>query len=274
MSRRGFTFLELITALAIFAVLAATIQMTVQTGITTFNKGKEGGGARYLAHRALDLVAREVRALEPLSFPEAEFKGEPGRMTYAARIRTSGEGWETGHQMGWAAFGLGPDSHSQGRAFVWERHLLSGDTLPGGEALTLVSPVESLSFLYGGYEENEEEAAEGDKKELVWSEEWEKDTLPIGIEVYLTIRDPEAGEPVELARTLYLPTGGQPLASELVPLIPPAQPGGTAGTLPGGTEGPGVEEPLPDVGGPPEGMIDEPPDWLPEELLPEEPDEF
>lgn len=89
-NKKGFTFVELIIALTIFAIIALGIYSTFSTGLTTYKRSEGAGRLQQEARWALDRMAKELRDAVIYNFgadeEESSFSGERDKISFLSLV--------------------------------------------------------------------------------------------------------------------------------------------------------------------------------------------
>lgn len=237
MKNKGFTFIELIIALTIFAIIALGIYSTFSTGLNTWRRGEDANRLEQEARWALDKMAKELQDAiiynYGQSYPDTQlFLGEKDkisfltltysfstklseikRITYSLEVPEYGTIYKT--QMGTrgkrpsrilAHYGQSEASLNslQRKEETLVQSLQSQEQSSiKSEALTSLVKSDGLLFSYAFKEM--EEAGET----ITWKEKWEDSAkLPKGIKITLILQNPKnPAEEAIFTKTIFLERG-------------------------------------------------------------------
>lgn len=200
---RGFTLIEMLLAVAIFALVAAVAFSSFFAGIGSWEKGEAGIEFQQRMRSVCELLFREISATYPYFITPSQldkhtsyiaFFGEPGSLRFVSYAnlhkRASGlcmlEFWVSergGLQLGEAA------------ALAANMEDFDAESLRSPErSFGLCPDVTGLQFRY--YEKKNKNRT-GDKESGQWLERWDpeenKGELPAVVEVTVTFADPRGG---------------------------------------------------------------------------------
>jgi prepilin-type N-terminal cleavage/methylation domain-containing protein len=195
--RGGFTLLEMLLALSLFALLSTGLAAALKTGLDAWHRGRGMEERQQRARAILETLALELRNALPA--PGRGLTGEESSVSFLTVRRSVDEDGSPLFRVARVTYRLvdGPEG--------FEKELeKTEDLLDGRPARTAsLSAAPSLvRFLYAYAPEKEGEG-------LLWQPRWDADALPAGIRVTLSLPDPSEGAYV-LEKTLDLPAGSLP----------------------------------------------------------------
>lgn len=202
---QGFTIIELLVAAAIMSMVSLAILSTFSTGMHAFERVQSFGGRQADVLLFLEGFERDLRNTCALS--QVKFEGTAQTMSFAAvgTKLVAGE-QEQGDE---EAILLGKKSYYFDNGILVSQQ--SDLTQPDATQVTQKVSVTSVQFQYYSYRKTVEDETE--KREFSWQGTWaEEETIPKGVKINLTFQD--GGREVSLARTVFIPAGGEIIAEE------------------------------------------------------------
>ncbi len=207
-SLTGFTFIEILLAMALFSVVAVTMYSLLGAGMEIWKRGQYDGGLYQQARLTLNMLARELKNAPPVYYKKLDlfFEGENNKISFPSLINAAAPDKESQFALGRVSYFL---EQSQGRDFYtlkrWEESFtdIQGKTESLPEILAV--EVKDLKFQY--YYEKKE----GEEVHSQWQDEWlfkEKFPYPPrGVRMFLTLIEKDSSQQVTLMRQVYIPMG-------------------------------------------------------------------
>lgn len=192
--KRGFTLVELLIAVSIFALIVTTIYSTFNTGIKAWRRVTEDGILSKDARLSLEKMGKDLR--NALRFSGLQFVGESTLVSIPGLISTSKEGNPLAPQIGRITYFLDEtNSALQLRQQTYAEVLNAIDTQPK----VLVSSVIGLCLRYCRYDEK--------TGEYIWEESYnQSNKLPLEVKITLTLKHPTSEEKKTFTKTVLMPT--------------------------------------------------------------------
>ena len=201
-ARNGFTIIELLLAASILSVIALAILSTFGAGMGAFERVQSFGEFRADVLLFLEDFERDAR--NAFAFSPIKFQGSGRGMSFAAvgtKLDEDGNAFTVFEKRSY-------DFDSSQKSLV-EKEEDFAPAVPsaaeGSVRTRQVAPVKAVQFQYYFYRKEIQDGKE--KIESGWQETWtDEGTLPRGIKIQLTFD--EGGKEVSLARTVFIPSGG------------------------------------------------------------------
>lgn len=198
----GFTLIELLLAASIMSMIALAVLSTFGAGLRAFERVQSFGGFR--ADVLLFLEGFERDARNVFAFSPIKFQGDSQGMSFAAvgtKFDEDGNAFTVIEERSYVF-----DSSQKALVEKEEDFAPAVSSVTGGSVRTQqVAPIKTVTFQYYSYRKETEDGEE--KIESGWRETWtDEETVPRGIRVQLTFD--EGGKEVSLARTVFIPPGG------------------------------------------------------------------
>jgi len=212
----GFTLLELIVAVTIFAVTAVAIYSSFGVGITASRKAEVSYQVRQEARHFFSVFSRDLRAAvnftllvdpkDQTKFKDS-FEGSFDRVTFWRPLIIKGEGSKSVIKLTYYIKndGIGPDGKET--KSVCRKLQTYGETVKdeegAGAESVLVSGISDFALEYLYYT----------GEEIVWEKEWKKNdetaicTLPFGVKVSLAYPSKDDSKTVKFFETVIIPAG-------------------------------------------------------------------
>lgn len=191
-AQQGFTLIELVVGLAIYAVIALAVYSAFASGVGAWRKAREFSSTYQTARVVLDDLARELTNAVTLS--RADFVGEPQRLSFlTVRRHREPAGHPADPGITRVTYEVRRDRAAAASSLV---RMEASDV--GGpreeETELVVSPISGLEFLYT-YRDDTGQI-------LPWSDGWRvRDALPLGVKVTLVV-----GE-TRFTKLVFIPHG-------------------------------------------------------------------
>lgn len=182
----AFTFVELMIAITIFAVVAIVIYSSFSASIKVWKRGEESVSINQNLRIGLDDFGKELR--NALNYnndndPAICFEGQSNSLSFPIYLTS-----ETGGQFGIVLY------KKDGASLKREENIF-GQASPQEESL--IDGVEEAKFLYAFDTQDTENPYE-------WNDSWqEKNKIPRGVK--LTLKLQKGGS---FTKTVFIPTGG------------------------------------------------------------------
>ncbi len=195
--RSGFTLIEVLISLGIFAIISVAVYSAFAAGVGGWRRSQAYSATSQTARLVLEEMAGDLQRTVKLS--GAEFSGKAEEVSFFSLRRGSPQNPAPIPQIRRVTYQLGRDDASGADAiFRLEESYAEGMGESHRQPEFMTSPVVGLEFHYASKGEDEE-------KPWVWSKEWEvkdtKDTIPFGVEIALRLPGP-AGEELFTKRVL------------------------------------------------------------------------
>ncbi|HBO97799.1 MAG TPA: hypothetical protein DD648_07295 [Candidatus Omnitrophica bacterium] len=199
---RGFTLIELLLAASILSIIALAILSTFGAGMRAFERVQSFGG--FQADVLLFLEGFERDARNTFAFSGVKFKGDSQSMSFASigtKLDEDGNAFTVLEERSY-----GFDSSQKALVEKEEDFAPAVSSVTEGSVRTRqVAPIKAVAFQYYSYRKEIEDGEE--KIESGWQGTWtDEETIPRGVKVELTFE--EGGQEVSLARTVFIPSGG------------------------------------------------------------------
>lgn len=194
----GFTIIEFLLAAAIMSMVALAVLSTFGTGLRAFERVQSFGGFQADVLLFLEGFERDVR--NTFVFSGVKFKGDSQSMSFAS-VGTKLDEEDS------ELITLGEKSYyfdSSQNALMGEEKDYVQTASPDIRSQR-IAPIKTVEFQYYSYSKAIENGEE--KIESGWQGTWtDEENIPRGVKILLTFDD--GGEEVSLARTVFIPTGG------------------------------------------------------------------
>ena len=200
--RRGFTFIELLIAVSIFAVVAIALYSTFFAGISVWRRSGPDGSVYQDVKFAFDDIAKDLKNAVYLSGDEESifiFSGSAEEIAFITLEPTFSEE-DTGRELVKVAYSF---DESEGQLIRKRADILAGFDVEKAEKEVLLDGLEGFTLEYC-YDSGDEDAP------YLWEEEWEDDEmrLPRGVKVVFLIKTETAGkQPLKFSEIIFVPTG-------------------------------------------------------------------
>ena len=200
--KKGFTIIELLLAASIMSMVALAVLSTFGTGLRAFERVQSFGG--FQSDVLLFLEGFERDARNTFAFSGVKFKGDSQSMSFASvgtKLDEDGSAFTVLEERSY-----GFDSFQNALVEKEEDFAPAVSSVTEGSVRTRqVAPVKAVAFQYYSYRKEIEDGEE--KIESGWQGTWtDEETIPRGIKIRLTFE--EGGQEVSLARTVFIPSGG------------------------------------------------------------------
>ncbi|MFH1723976.1 MAG: type II secretion system protein GspJ [Elusimicrobiota bacterium] len=193
MRRSGYTLIEFLLALGIFAAVGLALAASLRAGVDAWRKGEEAGRVNHEARRVLEEMGLELRNM--ISLPKKPLEGKQDLLSFDAVL-------DMEKAPGIFRVVYRVDQETGGLL----RELRTYAKKEGEEEKPpkpLTARPGRMVFEYP-YPDPEVE------RTTLWKEEWESETkLPRGVRVRLTLQD-RYGRAHAFLRTMWIPLGAWP----------------------------------------------------------------
>jgi len=198
----GFTIIELLLAASMMSMVALAVLSTFGTGLRAFERVQSFGGFQADVLLFLEGFERDVR--NTFVFSEVKFKGDSQSMSFASVGTKLAEDGHAFTVLEERSYGF----DSSQKALVEKEEDFApvvSSVIEGSVRTQQVAPIKAVMFQYYSYRKEIEDGKE--KIESGWQGTWtDEERIPRGIKIQLTFE--EGGKEVSLARTVFIPSGG------------------------------------------------------------------
>jgi len=197
MSKKAFTFVELLVAILIFSIIVASIYSAFHVGLATYRKG-EGAALFYQKLRlSLDALSLDLRNAYGFSQTQGRFSLDEGKLSFYSRKRLFSGRLSADFQLCRLIY------WQQGSKLL--RQVDAGKLAFSDEAQEnpeiLLDNLSTLKFEFP-YQS-------GADKSIVWKDYWQQeDKLPLAVKISLEIADLQQKDVnISLVKMVYIPSG-------------------------------------------------------------------
>ena len=228
MNKHGFTFIEMLIGISIFAVVALTLFTVFWTGVKVSHRSEDSNRVYREARWAFDRIADDLESAVPYQFRNSypdrlAFSGTSDSVTFIVPQEdglTAVEYTLKEIDLGAVHKTVLGNRHAnvksieadynedavKAAAFVrkgvsFAEHLqsVSFSEVKGSILTVLLKLEEGVSFSY----------ARKTDEQLVWKEEWKEESLPFLVRIKFTFLDPQnEGKYMVLRKDIFIPAGG------------------------------------------------------------------
>ncbi len=192
---RAFTFIELLIALTIFSVIAASIYYTFNAGIKVWGRGDSIITANQKLRTCFGVISIDMRNAVSYSGIEPEWSAD--EMSFATIINTSNKGRMAKRLANVTYRFDGTKGELSRTCFVFKER--SEGSLD--EEKMLLDNLKDLTFEYC----YEPPVSDG---EYIWKNEWSvENKIPRGVKIKLTLKGEEENPPETFLETIFIPMG-------------------------------------------------------------------
>ena len=191
MTRRGFTFIELIIAALIMTIVVVSIYSAFNVGIKAWRKGSTGQGFQ---KTRLGLLKFQKELKSSFFFSNAPFKGSASEMTFPSVISESGR-----DKIYIINYYAAQDKDTGAKNLMKRKILFEDKRIKEKEGFAeLVFSADSISFQYA-YRLN------NGSKGFEWRDTWEEDQgkMPSGVKISFKLKN----EDEIYSKTMFIPQG-------------------------------------------------------------------
>lgn len=202
----GFTIIELLLAATIMSMISLAVVSTFGAGLRVFDRVQSFGGFQADVLVFLEGLEHDLRNI--FAFSPIKFQGDSRSMSFASvgtKLDEDGNEFTVLEEISY-------DFDSSQKALISKEEdfapTVSSATFSSVEESVRtqrITPIKTVEFQYYSYSKVIENGEE--KIESGWQETWtDEEALPKGVKILLTFDD--GGEEASLARTVFIPTGG------------------------------------------------------------------
>ncbi len=193
--KKGLTFVELLIAILIFSIIVVSLYSAFRVGLSAYRRGEKVATSYQTIRLALDSIALDLRNCYKFSESDVRFKAEEGKVSFYTLKNFPSE--------------LTKDNFQICRIEYWQEDEEFFRKLFAGKLAFSQEDAKSDLILSDLNEFNIEFAYEGEgAQSIIWNDYWlNADKLPLAVKIYLKIAKPELGQPIELTKVVYIPTG-------------------------------------------------------------------
>lgn len=202
MNNKGFTIIELLLAATIMSMISLAVVSTLGTGLRAFDRVQSFGGFHADVLVFLEGVEHDLR--NTFAFSPIKFQGNSRSMSFAAvgtKLDEDGNEFTVLEERSY-------DFDSSQKALISKEEDLAPTVSSAVEESVRtqrITPIKTVEFQYYSYSKAIENGEE--KIESGWQGTWtDEENIPKGVKIIVTFDD--GGEEVSLARTVFIPTGG------------------------------------------------------------------
>ncbi|MBU2540438.1 MAG: prepilin-type N-terminal cleavage/methylation domain-containing protein [Candidatus Omnitrophica bacterium] len=193
--KRGITFVELLIAILIFSIIVTSLYSAFRVGLTAYKRGERFASCYQGIRLALDSIALDLRNSYKFSESDVRFKAEESKVSFYTLKNFTSEQHKDNFQI--CKIEYWKEDKELFRKVFAGNLAFSEEEVSAGLLLDNLSEF-SIEFPY-----KDEEA-----QSVVWNDYWlASDELPLAVKIYLKIDEPETGQPIELTKIIYIPTG-------------------------------------------------------------------
>ena len=204
--KKAFTIIELLLAASIMSMISLAVLSTFGAGLQTFERVQSFGGFQADVLVFLEGLERDVR--NTFAFSPIKFQGDSQGMSFAAvgtKLDEEGNEFTVLEERSY-------DFDSSQKVLISKEEdfaptVSSATSSFVGESVRTqrITPIKTVEFQYYSYSKVIKDGEE--KIESGWQGPWtDEENIPRGIKIILTFDD--GGEEVSLARTVFIPSGG------------------------------------------------------------------
>ncbi|MBL7156751.1 MAG: prepilin-type N-terminal cleavage/methylation domain-containing protein [Candidatus Omnitrophica bacterium] len=201
MRKKAFTFIELLVALTIFSIIAASIYYTFNAGIRIWQRGNSIIEDNQRLRIFFDAVSKDMQNAAANFAREADFSIEYEWLNDSVAFPSVINIYDNNvisRELAKVAYRF---DNANGKLTRIQATLKDGFSESGGEEETLLEGLKSLAFEYC----YESPVAEG---EYEWRDEWEfDDKIPRGVKIKLTLKDELRETEKTFENIILIPTG-------------------------------------------------------------------
>ena|GEM_PF-1325631 len=204
----GFTIVELLLAAAIMSMISLAFISSFGAGLRAFDRVQAFGGSRANVSLFLEEFERDLR--NTFAFSGIRFQGDAQSMSFAAAGTKLDEDGNTFTVLEKRSY----EFDSSQKALISQQEDFAPAVVSAVEEGTRteqIAPIKLVEFQYYSYRK---EIQDGEVKiETGWQGTWaDEEVVPKGVKITLTFDD--GGEEVSLARTVFIPAGGDIVEEE------------------------------------------------------------
>lgn len=202
-TKTGFTFIELLIAISIFAVVAIALYSTLFAGISVWKRSSEGGDVYQDVRLTFNDITKDLRNIVYMYTKDEEsifsFFGMIDEIVFVTLEGSFFEEDISRKELVKVAYRFDEDADELIRIKA-DKSL--GFDVEKAEKEILLNGVEEFKLEYC-YDSGD------DDDPYLWKEEWEDEDLriPRGVRVTFHIETENKKEPLEFTKTIFIPTG-------------------------------------------------------------------
>ncbi len=203
MNKGAFTFIELLIAVSIFAVVAIALYSTFFAGIMVWKRSGEGGGLYQDVKFTFDYINRDLKNAVTYTTDEESalvFSGTASEVSFVTLEPSFLENGMAGRELISVSYGL---EEEEGQLTRRAAGISLGLDTEKAEKEILLKGVEDFKFEYC-YDSGDED------EPYLWKEEWEHEGMkvPRGIRLSFLIKSEKGGKGAsEFSKIIFVPTG-------------------------------------------------------------------
>jgi len=201
--KKAFTLIELLIAVSIFAVVAVALYSTFYAGVSIWRRSSEGGDIHQQIKYALDDVTRELRNAVYITSDEESIYVFSARYDEISFVSSEGSYTEGDAMPLRELVKIKYEfDDKEGQLIRMRAGKPLGFDIEKAEKEVVLGGIEGFKLNYCH--------SSGEKFEpYLWEEEWEdgESRIPRGVRLIMTVRAGESREPIELTKTIFIPTG-------------------------------------------------------------------
>ncbi|MDD5680592.1 MAG: prepilin-type N-terminal cleavage/methylation domain-containing protein [Candidatus Omnitrophica bacterium] len=199
----AFTFIELLIALSIFAVVAVTLYSTFFAGLSVWKRSGDGSDVYQDIRTVFDDMARDFRNMIYFTKDKESmyiFSGMPKEIILMTLEEGASEKMEPYREVVKVTYSF---DDTKGELIRQRAALAFGFDLKKAEKEVLLKDLGDFKFEYCYYSGDEDEP-------YLWQEEWkdEDEKTPRGIRITAVLKNGKGGEEMsKITRVIFIPTG-------------------------------------------------------------------
>ena len=198
----GFTIIELLLAATIMSMISLAVVSTFGAGLRVFDRVQSFGGFQADVLVFLEGLEHDLRNI--FAFSPIKFQGNSRSMSFASvgtKLDEDGNEFTVLEERSY-------DFDSSQKALISKEEDFAptvSSAIEESVRTQRITPIKTVEFQYYSYSKVIKDGEE--KIESGWQGTWtDEEIIPRGIKILLTFDD--GGEEVSLARTVFIPTGG------------------------------------------------------------------
>ena len=199
---KAFTIIELLLAATIMSMISLAVVSTFGAGLRVFDRVQSFGGFQADVLVFLEGLEHDLRNI--FAFSPIKFQGNSRSMSFASvgtKLDEDGNEFTVLEERSY-------DFDGSQKVFISKEEDFAPTVSSATEESVRtqrITPIKTVEFQYYSYSKAIENGEE--KIESGWQETWtDEEVLPKGVKILLTFDD--GGEEASLARTVFIPTGG------------------------------------------------------------------
>lgn len=222
--RAGFTFMELLIALTIFAVIASSLYYTLSGGIKVYRRGNVLIRDNQKLRIFFDTISLDLRNAVSLNREEASSKGKPAsytteqtkfqieaewledKVSFSALVNTFSED-NTFQELAKISYHIEKDPRKNKRLVRKIAKLEEGFDEEFAAEKSFLEDLEDFLPEKLAFEYSYKEPGVGFDEEYEWRGEEFEDALPRGVKIILTLKNKTRNTEEEFTQTVFIPMG-------------------------------------------------------------------